>query len=432
MIGPVSETGRTMMASLQQAMAKGMPADQAVAYVKSMAVDGVAPLADLYSMMLQFQRLKEPARRPPEGGTIRQELDALQNMQSMQNPMQQGLGGMDAGVMENPQGFADGGIVAFQQGGVSVAPPMDPAAPDFQQQMLEYMKQFSVPQGKFIDEQMQSEEDMAKKYGLGRYSEAYKARQAQAAEMQRGLPAQQAEERKLDRAEFFFNLAAAAADPGATFATSLGKAGSSYTKAQRATNERLRGLQKEAQEAGLKLLEAEQLRKEGDINAAQKMYGEGRKQAVETGMKIYELKAEDKRAQLGRESNERVANIYRTPVGVDASRQDLFDELRELERQGKTDTPEYKRKLELYQSSFQQVAAAQVRQAGVLPADIKTRVAEIDKTIRELTTEMTKFPPNTAMYKNYQNQIARSKAEREELTGGTQGAGADNDPLGIR
>jgi hypothetical protein len=429
MIGPVSETGRNMMASLQQAMSKGMPPDQAIAYVKTLAVDGVAPLADLYSMMMQFQRLKEPTRRPPEGGTIRQELDMLQNMK---DPMSQGLGGMNAGVMENPQGFAGGGIVAFQQGGVSGTPPMNPAAPDFQQQMLEYMKQFSVPQGQFVDERMQAEEEMAKKYGLGQYGEAFKARQAQAAEMQRALPAQQAEERKLDRAEFFFNLAAAAADPGATFATSLGKAGSSYTKAQRATNERLRGLQKEAQEAGLKLLEAEQLRKEGDVNAAQKMFAEGREQAVETGMKIYELQAEDTRARLSRESNERVANIYRTPVGVDAEREKLFAELRQLERQGKTDTDEYKRKLDLYQSSFQQVAAAQVRQAGQLPADIKSQVAKIDDTIKALTIEMTKFPPNTAMYKNYEDQITKKKAERDMLTGGTQGAGADNDPLGIR
>ena len=35
MIGPVSGTGRAMMASLQQAIQKGMPPDQAVQYVKS-------------------------------------------------------------------------------------------------------------------------------------------------------------------------------------------------------------------------------------------------------------------------------------------------------------------------------------------------------------------------------------------------------------
>jgi tetratricopeptide (TPR) repeat protein len=284
MIGPVSETGRTMMTSLQQAIQKGMPPEQAVAYVKSMAVDGVAPLTDLYSMMKQFQRLKEPQRQMPEGGTLRDQLNMLENVQE---PMGQGLGGMDAGAMEAPS-FAGGGIVAFQQGGVSAAPPMDPSDPNYVKSLMEYYGQYGKPQGEFVDERMEASEDAAKKYGLGQYGEAFKARQAQATEMQRALPGQEAEERKLDRAEFFFNLAAAAADPGATFATSLGKAGSGYTKAQRATNERLRGLQKEAQEAGLKMLEAEQLRKEGDYKSANQLYTQGREQALETGLKIWE------------------------------------------------------------------------------------------------------------------------------------------------
>ena len=284
MIGPVSETGRTMMTSLQQAIQKGMPPEQAVAYVKSMAVDGVAPLTDLYSMMKQFQRLKEPQRQMPEGGTLRDQLNMLENVQE---PMGQGLGGMDAGAMEAPS-FAGGGIVAFQQGGVSAAPPMDPSDPNYVKSLMEYYGQYGKPQGEFVDERMEASEDAAKKYGLGQYGEAFKARQAQAAEMQRALPGQEAEERKLDRAEFFFNLAAAAADPGATFATSLGKAGSGYTKAQRVTNERLRNLQKEAQEAGLKMLEAEQLRKEGDYKSANQLYTQGREQALETGMKIWE------------------------------------------------------------------------------------------------------------------------------------------------
>jgi len=284
MIGPVSETGRTMMTSLQQAIQKGMPPEQAVAYVKSMAVDGVAPLTDLYSMMKQFQRLKEPQRQMPEGGTLRDQLNMLENVQE---PMEQGLGGMDAGAMEAPS-FAGGGIVAFQQGGVSAAPPMDPSDPNYVKNLMEYYGQYGRPQGEFVDERMEASEEAAKKYGLGQYGEAFKARQAQAAEMQRALPGQEAEERKLDRAEFFFNLAAAAADPGATFATSLGKAGSGYTKAQRATNERLRNLQKEAQDAGLKMLEAEQLRKEGDYKTANQLYTQGREQALETGMKIWE------------------------------------------------------------------------------------------------------------------------------------------------
>lgn len=124
MIGPVSSTGRAMMASLQQAMAKGMPPDQAIQYVKSMAQQGIAPLADLYSMMMQFERLKKQQVQPPPAGTIRDQLNQMEQMQAqaaaqpaphMQAPIDQGLGAINAGTMEEPQ-FNGGGIVAFQQG----------------------------------------------------------------------------------------------------------------------------------------------------------------------------------------------------------------------------------------------------------------------------------------------------------------------------
>ena len=135
MIGPVSGTGRTMMASLQQAMQKGMPPDQAIQYVKSMATQGIAPLADLYAMMKQFERLKQqPVQSPQTPPTIRDELNMMeqQRMQGgmpqgapqmqggpqMPPQMAQGLGSMNAGAMENPS-FAGGGIVAFQEGGTA-------------------------------------------------------------------------------------------------------------------------------------------------------------------------------------------------------------------------------------------------------------------------------------------------------------------------
>lgn len=134
MIGPVSGTGRAMMASLQQAIQKGMPADQAVQYVKSMATQGVAPLTDLYAMMNQFQRLKQQQVQAPQTPpTIRDQLNMMDQQQQMQRmpqgniqqmqapapagqPMDRGLGAIDAGRMEYPQ-FAGGGIVAFVRGG---------------------------------------------------------------------------------------------------------------------------------------------------------------------------------------------------------------------------------------------------------------------------------------------------------------------------
>jgi hypothetical protein len=122
MIGPVSETGKTMLASLQGAMARGMPVDQAITYVKSMAQQGVAPLVDLYALLKQFERLKQPVAQPPQGGSVREQLNMLETGQGAMGPqagaapMEQGLGGLNAGSMQNPQ-FAGGGIVAFQEGG---------------------------------------------------------------------------------------------------------------------------------------------------------------------------------------------------------------------------------------------------------------------------------------------------------------------------
>ena len=114
MIGPVSGTGRAMMASLQQAIQKGMPPDQAIQYVKSMATQGVAPLTDLYAMMNQFQRLKQqPVQAPQTPPTIRDQLNMAEQQQAQQQmAMQQGLGGLPAPAMEQAQ-FAGGGIVAF-------------------------------------------------------------------------------------------------------------------------------------------------------------------------------------------------------------------------------------------------------------------------------------------------------------------------------
>ena len=142
MIGPVSGTGRAMMASLQQAIQKGMPPDQAIQYVKGMATQGVAPLTDLYSMMNQFQRLKQQQVKPPQTPpTIKDQLNMLDQQQQMQpqqgniqqmqagapapQAMDRGLGAIDAGRMEYPQ-FAGGGIVAFSNGGTSTTEGLTP------------------------------------------------------------------------------------------------------------------------------------------------------------------------------------------------------------------------------------------------------------------------------------------------------------------
>lgn len=311
MIGPVSSTGRAMMASLQQAIQKGMPPDQAVQYVKSMATQGVAPLADLYVMMNQFQRLKQqPAQAPQTPPTIRDQLNMMSQPQpapQMAPPqMAQGLGGMDAGRMENP-GFAGGGIVAFQQGGQMPQKPVDYTDPQQQMALLGSQYGLGMSESDFINKEMAEEEEIAKRYGLGRYGEAYKARRQQVADLQSEMGRQKGEDRRMDQAEFFFNVAAAAAKPGATLFSSLAEAGPGLAKAARATNERLRALQAQAREAQTRLLEADELQRAGYLDAARKRHAEGASLAIEVGSKINQIR-----------SNEKVASIYTTPRGVAA------------------------------------------------------------------------------------------------------------------
>lgn len=415
MIGPVSGTGRAMMSSLQQAMSKGMPADQAIAYVKSMAMDGIAPLTDLYSMMMQFQRLKEPTRRPPEGGNIRQQLNMIENMQ---DPMQQGLGGMDAGAMEEPS-FAGGGIVAFQQGG-AMPGALDYTDPQAVLRDLTSRTGANMPAGQFVDQQMQIEDEIAKKYGLGQYGQLYKARQQQIEQMQRELPTREAEERQIDRAEFFFNLAAAAADPGATFATSLGKAGSGYTKAKRATNERLRELQKEAQDAGLKMLEAEELRRQGDVDSAMKLHTEGKNKAIEVGMDIW-------REQNRREDARSMRAVMLEQVklkGEAATRADIVARMAKLNR----NSEEYKELKGILDDITPGVASAQARSMGKTPDEVKSELNGIDDAIEKLRTDRIQFPANSTKRKEYDDAIADLQMQRRALV--SQGAGTGDSSAG--
>lgn len=122
-IGPVSSTGRAMMASLQQAMSKGMPVDQAIAYVKGMATQGVAPMTDLYAMLNQFQRLKQPKVQAPQvPPTLKDQLGQLSQAQDV---IEQGVGSLPAPAMERAQ-FAGGGIIGFIEGGAT----NDPFRPD--------------------------------------------------------------------------------------------------------------------------------------------------------------------------------------------------------------------------------------------------------------------------------------------------------------
>lgn len=326
MISPVSTTGRTMMASLQQAMSKGMPVDQAIAHVKSMAMDGVAPLADLYSMLTQFQRLKEQAKPMPQPATIRDQLNQAETTMSA------GLGGLDAGSMENPS-FAGGGIVAFQTGGVPDSKDPNSGLPYLQNIFEGYGEQLGAGRVPYMQGRIQEQEEIDKQLGLGKYGELRKAQEREAALMESELPGKEREARRQDMAEFFFNIAAEASKPGSTLLSSISRAGPGYAKQDRETKNRLSQLRKEARMARMKLLEADELRTAGRVQEASNLYQQTQAQMVAIGAEIAKTAERKTEAAEEREFRTREAEKERGFRREQAS-QESADRMALEERRG--------------------------------------------------------------------------------------------------
>lgn len=293
MIGPVSGTGRAMMASLQQQIQKGMPVDQAIAYVKSMAMDNVAPLTDLYSMMMQFERLKQPKKEMPPGGSVREQLGALEQQ------MGQGIGGLNAGRMETPQ-FVGGGIVAFQKGG-GMPPPNDPTAglPFLTGQYQQTQEQYNDPD--FMQKDIERRRQLRSEYDVGEGGEYQREQQAEIDRMKAEMPGREREAKKMDMAEFFFNIAAEASKPGATVLSSIAGAGPGYVKQSRATKKELDELQNEARRARLDLLKANELERSGDISAANAKREQGLASMTQAGQEIAKIIERQKEQERERE-----------------------------------------------------------------------------------------------------------------------------------
>lgn len=386
-MGPVSDVGRSMMASLQQAMAQGMPVDQAVAYVKGMAQQGVAPLVDLYAMMNQFKRLQQPQSQPPPQGTVK---DQIMQQAQQQQMMQQGLGGLPAPVMDEAQ-YAGGGIVAFAEGDLVGGIPKFKDPTDYMQRI----PGFGMSEDEFIQKQMEEGEARRKKYGLGKYSELYKTTEAQIGKMEQESAEESKRMKGLDRAEFFFNIAAEASKPGGTLMQSIAQAGAGYSRQSKETNQRLRLLQKEAQQARMKLLEAEELRREGDISAASKLYDAGTKDFIDIGIKVYQEDQQNKRTA----QNVAAMRAQVTPQGISAVEAELARKIA-----AGPGTPEERLGI--------------IRGAGKrAPADLaflKTELQSINSRITNAEKALpTTFEPNAK--RNLESTIADLRAQKAQI-----------------
>ena len=434
MIGPVSTTGQAMMQSLQSAMAKGMPVDQAIAYVKSMAMDGVAPLTDLYSMMLQFQRLKQPTRRPPEGGSIRDQLQMLQG----QSPMQQGLGSMNAGAMENPS-FAGGGIVAFDEGGVpqsspaSITPqlysPVPPQFKTWEEAAAAYRNILGADPNAMIAQEMERRRKLAEEQGLDEYGRSFELRESMLGEDKERAEKIGAEEAQFDEDEYWGDVAENATESGATLLTSLAKAQKGKAKRKRATAEKVRTAMREAKNSELLLEQAREAEREGRRADAIKLRDQAYANAENAQGKIADAQVEADKSAYSRETQILVARAQKGERDVVLG--DLSRKLSRLD----PDSPEFAKVQKQYNAVNSTTAAAQIRAAGAGakpdPADMQ-KFKDLGDQLEKLAYLSDTHPLKQRVQQEYDALYGKMKRKgvdvEAELAGGTQGGSAELPP----
>lgn len=275
MIGPVSEVGKTMLSSLQGAMAKGMPVDQAIQYVKSQAATGVAPLVDLYALLKQFERLKQPPAQNPQGGNLKEQLTNLESslvrgpQPAMPAPQAQGLASLNAGSMEEPS-FAGGGIVVFSQGGQSEAPksitPQLYTLPKSYEELAQAAAAeeaaLKTPEGRAAFLKQQDEE--MKAAGLGRYAKSLEMRDQLAEEAAKRAELLPEEEAALNEESYWADVAGT---DQPDLISAMAKSKAKAVERKRTSKAKVQAAKEKAAEEKVLRQEAREALARGDIDA---------------------------------------------------------------------------------------------------------------------------------------------------------------------
>lgn len=196
---------RAGMNSYQAAMSKGMPSDQAEAYTHGLDVLGILDYTQLPAVLRQFQQMKQkPVQNLPTPNVV-QQLQMLANAGQggrglsairsgttpygptsyvpppVADPMMRGLGAMDAGAMENPQGFKAGGIVAFADGDLVQSPPPIRAAnlPRTDEEMFNYFYGLAGDGGEAAYKKARElREQREREAGVGEFAKSFEEEQA--------------------------------------------------------------------------------------------------------------------------------------------------------------------------------------------------------------------------------------------------------------
>jgi hypothetical protein len=334
-VSPLNPLVRTMLTSLHGAMQRGMPVDQAATYVKGMAQQGIAPLIDLPAMLKQFEQLKQPETQSPQTPTIREQIAAMAQAQqggmpmgAMQGmpqggmppqmagqmpqmpqqppPMQQGLGALNAGAMENPQGFAGGGIVAFEEGGVpQSAPPKPRTLEELYRDLALAQQQGTVPQFKQAVEDLRLREQ---EMGIGEYAKSLEEeRNLLKTQEKRSLEELMQDKENLRRQEAADIAGYATKSP--TLLMSMAKARSAAVTRERELEKEIRAARNEREKAAINLTKAVETAKEKRSVGAAAEVEKKRTRLENVETKIAENLAELERIGIEQKGREKIVGM---------------------------------------------------------------------------------------------------------------------------
>ena len=408
-VGTIGEMGRSVMKATQ-----GMSPEQKQEYFRQAAVNGIDPrvnnMALLQIMSMQLDRLQQPQAQMPQGGSIRQKLNAAVAAKNQQEQeahlraqinealqrramepeaaMGQGLGGLDAGSMERAE-YAGGGIVAFGGGGPTKDPygigydPTDPAS------IIQYLaKERQGGLGAFGAKKLGEMQALRKQLGIGEGGEYQKAMDEESARLEKEAASYGERMGKEDLAAFFFDAADRASRPGGTFLGSLAQAAPAYSARRKETLKGAAEAVNQAHTARLKLLQAKELEKKGDYDRALKMYDDGETDMINAGMKIY-----------GAKKNLELAAAQKAPAGVDLIRYQAAQQMQK--HANEPDSAEYKQAQRVYNSITPGIAAAQMRSANSVPKFLMEKYKGLLGAFKQLAMMPETYGPKVAL----KNQI---------------------------
>jgi hypothetical protein len=283
------------------------------------------------------------------------------------SPMQQGLGGLDAGAMENPQfnaagggviGYMGGGAVAFDKGG-----PTNKESPAKSWEQLyasaDAQDDMSVED---FEKYMATLDPIQQKLALGKYAPSLKMKEADLTRRESAIAADAEQQKKLDEAAYYGDIGEYSAEQGSlykkapTFIDILARAQKGKAQRAQAAFEKQRTARDAIEQSKIAFAEAKEALQDGNF----KLYQAKKAKAEELKNKATEemAKSTTSRAETREEVALREAAEGRADVRRHTQRMEEESPENQLLREalatpkylkdGKTLNPERQEKLDLY------------------------------------------------------------------------------------